>query len=489
MRRRIFISLIISILLLISFSFVYPFLELDYSIIYTVGTVILFVLLFVYLFSGIHKFIVVFIYSVIIISGLLVLPDYQQPMIAIGTLMIVLNPLANFEQYIERKLRDEDTLPLRISIRGKYWPFYSYRQEMKNYVRLPQTKKLFTKKWYLRSRQLLTVTMLFAGIYLFISELRNIYIDLQTYNPIQFFTFYGVVTLFVLTFILYKKGFNALFRAAIMFIYVPMILAIWLLPISLTSQIILTVVISLLGIADIIYEKVSSLNRVAYHAYKYYDQDDQRYVFANDFYEPFVYNETYHIVGIYKFRIDLETFQKHIHEVLFYSNRKHFMITAYTYNGSDLMIYTDFFHKHGKRAQNFSTFLENLYHTQVSEQIVYDKNKQIYEKTFFHKTDYIVARALSLADLLNDLHIINNELIISIIFSFKEMEDILKLSKLYYVARLEELDDAEYYAARVSIRVSNSKFAIEQKVRDLLLNAMIYKAQYVRILVYYEGEK
>ncbi|MFA7416965.1 MAG: hypothetical protein WCZ19_00345 [Acholeplasma sp.] len=489
MKRRLLISLILILILLISFTLVFPLMALDHSLIYTVFAIIGIVLLTVYLFGGTAKFLVMLIYSLIILLGLLIMPDYQHSIIAVGTLMIILNPLANFESYIEDKLIPAQTAPLSISLRGKYWPFYAYRQEMKDYVRLPQTKKLFTKSWYLKVRQLVTILLLFTAIYLFINELKNIYIDLSNYNPLQVFTFYGILSLFVLTFILYKNGFRAMFRAAVMFIFIPVVFATWLLPIGFISQVIFTAIILTLGITDLIYERYLSLNRVAYNAYKYYDPDDKRHVYANEFYEPLVYNETYNIVGIYKFKTEIEDFQDSLHDILFYANRKHFMITAYTFNGKDMMIYTEFYHKHAKRAQTFQSYLENLFHTKVEEQIIYDKNKQIYEQTFFHKTEYIVARALSLANLLKELQVSKRELIISIIFSFKSKEDILKISKHYYVARMEELDDSEYLAARVSIKTINSNFVIEQKIRDILLNAMIYQATYVRILVYYEGDK
>lgn len=488
MKKRLIISAILILILSISFSLVFPLMDLDVSIIYTVFATIGLVLLILYLFNGIAKFLVVLSYSILIIVSLILWPDYQQPIIVIGSLLIILNPLANFEAWLEKKLLDEDILPLRISIRGKYWPFYSYRQEMKNYIRLPQTKKLFTNLFYLRTRQLVTIILLFAAIYLFINELKNIYIDLQNYNLYQIFTFYGVITLFVLTFILYKNGFTAMFKAAIMFIFIPVIYATWLLPISEVSKIIMTSIFFILGIADIIYEKISSLHRVAYHAYKYYDPADLRYVYANEFYEPLVYNETYNIVGIYTFASHVNDFHKVLNDILFYSNRKHFMITAYTFNGKEIVIYTEFFHKHVKRAQRFITYLETIFKTKVKEQIVYDRSKQIYEQTFFHKTEYIVSRALSLANLLDELDIQNKDIIISIIFSFRNLDDILAFSNHYYVARMEELDDTEYYAAKVSVKTTNSKFSIEQKVRDILLSALIYRANYVRILVYYEGE-
>src|SRR5690606_25028057 len=259
MKKRLLISLIITAILLISFTVVIPLMDPSHSIIYSVFAVITLVLAMVYLFSGLAKLTVMSIYSVVIIALLILLPDYQHAIIAIGTLTIILNPLANFETYLEKILKDDDTSPLRISIRGSYWPFYGYRQEMKNYVRLPQTKKLYTKVWYLRIRQLTTLGMLFAAIFLFINELKNIYIDLLNYNLVQMFTFYGVVSLFMLTFILYKKGFTAMFRTGIMFLFIPMIFVLWIAQISFTLKVIFTAVFALLGAFDIVYEKFASL--------------------------------------------------------------------------------------------------------------------------------------------------------------------------------------------------------------------------------------
>lgn len=488
MKKRLFISGILILLLLVSFSLVIPLMKPEDIIIYSVFAVIVLVLLLVYLFSGVAKFTVMFIYSSLIIVSLMILKDYEQPIIVIGTLAFIINPLANLESFIEKKLTDEDTAPLRISIRGKYWPFYSYRQSMKNYVRMPQTKKLYTKSWYLRVRQLSTLILLFIGIYLFINELKNIYFDLYEYNLPQIFTFYAVITLFVLTFILYKNGFTSMFRTAISFLFAPIIYAVWFSDFSFPSKIIFSGFILIIGIADILYEKYMSLSRVAYSAYQYYDPSDQRYVYANEFYEPLVYNETYNLVGIYKLGIKLKDFEQMLQQILFYSNRKHFMITAYTFNGKELMLYTEFYHKDAKKAKKFSYYLESLFEVTVDDQIIFDKNKQIYEEKFFHRNEYIVARALSLAEFLNKLEIKNNNVIISIIFSFISLEDIEDFSKFYIIDRMEDFDSDNYYAARVVAKVANNSFAIENKVREILVNSLIHRANYVRILVYYEGE-
>src|SRR5690606_30583301 len=183
----------------------------------------------------------------------------------------------------------------------------------------------------------------------------------------------------MLTFILYKKGFTAMFRTGIMFLFIPMIFVLWIAQISFTLKVIFTAVFALLGAFDIVYEKFASLNRVAYRAYKYYDAADNRFVYANEFYEPFVYNETYNLVGMYKFKSTVEQFEKNLHDILVYANRNHFMITAYTFDGSNIMIYTEFYHKHAKRTEKFSVFLESIFHTKVYSQIIFDKHKQIYE--------------------------------------------------------------------------------------------------------------
>ena len=488
MKRRLLISAIVVALLLISLFFVIPLMESQHQIMYAVFSVIITVLILVYLFSGIAKFIVILIYSTIIITALILLPNYQQPIIVIGTLGFILNPLANLETSIEKALSDEDVSPLRISIRGKYWPFYTYRQEMKNYIRFPQTKKLFTKTWYLRTRQLLTLILLFAAIYLFMNELQNIWIDLTNYNLQQIFIFYGVISLFTLTFILFKKGFTALFHVAIMFIFAPIIYVIYLTELDFGSKIIFSSLVLVIGVADIIYEKMASLRRVAYQSYAYYDASMQRYVHANGLYEPLVYNETYNIVAIYQFQASIDKFNREFNEILYYANRHHFMVTAYTYNNKDIMIYTEFYQRHAKKAKKFTNFLESLFKTKVYENISYDKQKQIYEQTFFHKTEYIVARALLLADILGELQVNAKEVIISTVFSFESLLDIEKLSQLYYVERLEELDDEDYFAARVIVKTTHSNFMIESKVRDVLLNGMNHRGQYVRILVYYEGD-
>ncbi len=95
MKKRLFISGILILLLLVSFSLVIPLMKPEDIIIYSVFAVIVLVLLLVYLFSGVAKFTVMFIYSSLIIVLLMILKDYEQPIIVIGTLAFIINPVSN----------------------------------------------------------------------------------------------------------------------------------------------------------------------------------------------------------------------------------------------------------------------------------------------------------------------------------------------------------------------------------------------------------
>jgi hypothetical protein len=86
-------------------------------------------------------------------------------------------------------MNDEDVLPIRISIRGSYWPFFSYQKEMKNFYHLPQARKLYTKKWYLHLRQFVTLLLVtLVSFYSFLG-INNIANSLDDFNWFNFFHF------------------------------------------------------------------------------------------------------------------------------------------------------------------------------------------------------------------------------------------------------------------------------------------------------------
>ncbi|CCV64349.1 conserved hypothetical protein [Alteracholeplasma palmae J233] len=481
-RLYIFIGALIGIILTLPIAIFK--LNNDQRIIYTLFFIVATLYAFIFLFNGFPKLIVYFIYGAITTVLLYFLPDYHYAIIAIGTILFVLNPLVNIEEKLEKRVNQDFVLPLRISLRGSYWPFYNYRKEMKHYYHLPQTRKLYTKSTYLRLRQTTTLVMFFAAIYLFINELKNIAFELGNYDVQNFFMFYAVISLFIATFILYNKGFRSLLRVITILMFPPMVYAVWFTNFLVVTKIIFMLGLGFVGISALVLEIVGSLRRVAYSEYHYYDVEEQWEVFANDLFEPLVYNETFSVFGKYSFKYDLEKFKKELNSILIYANIKKFIITAYVYDGKNVIIFTEWNQKKARSAQKFVDYLEHKFNNKVTSEILYDKQKTMYEKYFFHKTEYIVARALTLSERLKELEM-NNHVILSFVFSFQNPGDIESLSKKYYLTRLDELDDDEYYAVRLDAKVANNAYIIETRVRDILLDAMISQGQYVRISVYY----
>jgi hypothetical protein len=76
-----------------------------------------------------------------------------------------------------------------------------------------------------------------------------------------------------------------------------------------------------------------------------------------------------------------------------------------------------------KRAEKFKTFLETKFKSEIEMNLEEDPNKEIYEKKFFHRPDYIIARAQNLAGLLKELEI-KTKIIISMIVYFELEEEL-----------------------------------------------------------------
>lgn len=484
MKKRLIVFIIAVVLILLTIPVAIFYLDQDQSILYALIFGVSLLYMFIFLFNGLAKLIVYGIYGALTAFLLYFLPDYQYSIIAIGTILFVLNPLVNLEEKLEKKFYDDLVLPLKISLRGSFWPFYEYRKQMKDYYHLPQTKKLYTQNNYLRIRQTITLIMFFGGIYLFINELKNIAFELGNYDAQNFFMFYAVISLFIATITLYNKGFQSLFRIITILMFPPIIYALAFTNFSLVSKVLFMTGIAFVGISNAVYAMLGSLRRVAYSEYKYFDVEEQWQVFANDLFEPLVYNETFTIFAKFSFKCDLNSFKEVFHDILVHSNVKRFMITAYAYDGKNILLFTEWNQKHAKKALKMQGYLENKFQANVKAEILYDKEKTLYEKYFFHKTEYIVARALTLSQRLKTLQM-HEHVILSFIFSFHSIENITNLEKIYYLTRLEELDDKDYFAVRLDIKVANNPYQIETRVRDILLDAIINKGQYVRISVYY----
>src|SRR5690554_5366853 len=207
-------------------------------------------------------------------------------------------------------------------------------------------------------------------------------------------------------------------------------------------------------------------------------------VYANDFYEPLVYSDTYYLVSIFKIEISLKEFQRNLNDVIIRANFLRTIITAYTYDGNFIYLYTDNYYKNTKIPRKFKNYLEYKFKTKVYDNSILDKEKEIYEKTFFHKDSYIVARAINLAELLKDFKI-DAHIVVRVILNFRSLENMTQMAKQFPMGRIKEMDSHNGYVGFVQETLVNQNYLIEAKVRDILLTRLIYQAQYIRILVFY----
>lgn len=485
MKRRIVIAGSLTILILILLPIALILLNLRGQGIFMLSAIVALVYVGVYVFGGVPKLIVYFIYGILTAIFLFLLEDpYHLPIVIIGTLLVVLNPLSSFENYLESHLKDEDVLPIRFSIRGSYWPFFNYQKEMKNFYHLPQARKLYTKKWYLQLRQLSTVLLFSLGIFLFILSVNQIANSLDQFNWIHFFIFYIITMIFVMAFFMFKKGFTSTFRLLVVSLFPPVIYLFMISTFPNAIKYSFAGSLVLLFIVVSVVEIVKYYQRVAYDAYHYFDVDTQMEVFANALFEPLVYNETFIKCSKYQIKVSLKQFQNAFNDILIYANYFHFIITAYAYKDDVVYLYADFHEKKEKRAHKFHAFLEAKFKTRIQMDIEDDPNKEIYEKTFFHRPNYIIARAQSLAGLLKELEI-KTKIIISMIVYFELEEELEAFSEEFPVTELDDLSDDDYLTVRIDIPSINVDYMIESKIREVLLALMVHHGKFVRITVYY----
>ncbi len=484
MKRRIIISLIFILIILITLPFVLIFAQVHEQGIFLISVLIIVVYMAIYIFGSTPKLFIYIIYGGLTALFLYLLQDYQIPIVMIATLIFVLNPLARFETYLNKIMSDGDVLPIHISFHGSKWPFYDYRKAMKNFYHLPQSRKLYTMKWYLRLRQLLMLLFIAGGIFLFINQINMIVNTLDDFNWERFFTFYMVTILFLLAWIIHLKGFTSMFRALAISLFPPVIYLVLLssftdpLRYSLAGSLfIITIVVG-------IWELVTLYRRVSYDIYQYYDVDRQLEVYANALFEPLVYNESYTLCADYRFKGTQKEFDRIFQDILVYANYFKFIIVAYAFGKDVVEINAHFHYRAEKRVLKFKTYLESKLKRKMDMRYFHDFNKSEYEQQFFHKPAFIIARTQHLAELLTDLNI-RAKIIISFIVYFETLVDMQEMSKNYQLTPLSDLKVDEYLTARIDIQSINDDYVIETKVRDLLLNLMINGGTFVRVSVYY----
>lgn len=475
MKLRKYIFIVATILSFIILVFGLTFLEREYHSAVSIVSAFLFGFTLINFLFGFSRFIIYFIYGIITVSIIYLIPnDYRLLAVFLLTVIIVVNPLVFFEVFLDNKLTKKATKIYELKIKGKYETFYKYRKAMKEYYHFPQTQKLFTKKWYNLTRNGFVIAIFSMLIFLIVYT-TSIVLSVSNLSDVNvLFVYFQVVLTFMLL-ALYKRGFTSMFRVARITVLPSIYYLIYVSNLTGILAILFYAILTIAIIGVFIAEVYFYYTRVKYQAYEYTNPNNNEKVFANALYEPFIYDDN-KISVLYEFEASLDLFHKKRFELIVYANSKRTIITAYEAVNRKIKVYVEMYDK--KMIELYQVKLAAMFKTSIKWQLL-DEN--YYESMFLHNHEYIITRALSLAYMLNELEI-KDELIIKTSIFFDSIEKAKELI-FKYETELQEVDGK--LVLDVVLKVKNVEYLIESKLRDLLLDMLIYGGVFIRIKVYY----
>lgn len=436
-----------------------------------------------YIYGGFAKFFTYIIYFMFTLIGFIYFDESYQVLISLlAAFTMIVHPLHFLELHLEKKMSHEFTNPILLNMRGSYWPYFQYREDMKSFYHLPQQKKLKTNKKYLLLRQLTTLLLLFLGLFIFLNNTSSVINDLERFNWNAFFELYVVLWIFLMSYYAFKKGFTTVFRAFLLGVLPIVHYFIFETYFDFYVKLLLSAVFGTFALTIIIYEWKAYYQRVSFDSYAYNDEERQLKVYANALFEPLVYNDTYILSATYRLKISLNTFHKHFHDILVFANFHRFLLTAYAYGDEMLYVFADFHYRKRQKVDLFKTFMESKFIMAIPYTLETDLHKQIYEKNFFHRLPYIIARAKHLAQLLKTL---SNESVIvaTMIMYFESVSDLEKFQAFYQVLVLSDIHVSDYLAVKVDVPMNNNDYIIASEMTKLFETMRLHNGTFVRILI------
>lgn len=478
MKRRVIIALTTLIVLFSAYIVSRIILPSKYYGLIDILSLFVIVFDFIYIWFGISRLIVYFIYGVFMIPSLFFFPkEYHILLIFIFTIIIVLNPLAGFEKFLNSNLQDSFTKTFTYTPKGKYKTFHKYKEEMKNHYHLPQTQKFYTKPYY---RFLSTFTVLglfFSLIFLLLFSSSDIVID-EGWNLRSFITLYVAILFTIALLVLYKKGFISTSRVFKIGIFPPIIIILSFLDFNNVVKIISIIALSIGFLVVIINEIIQYYLRVVYSSYSYYDPKTNEDVWANAIYESFVYSSTEKKMKVITFNLPEELFHKHFKSLLITTNYYKTIVTAYSLKRGIVKLYIEYYSENA--LNKIKRSIKRIYKVEIENSEIVDE--EYYEAKFLHNHEYIISKAIKLSNLLIELDI-DKPVIISVFSHFKNIEKMKPLAQKYQTKLLEE--ENEYCLVESTITVQNLDYLIETHLRNLLLEMLINGGTFVRVMVYY----
>lgn len=410
------------------------------------------------------------LYQILFIVFFVLFTKYQILIITIFTFLSILNPLHYLEvkynnKYKFKKYNLNDLLPKKIA------SYYKYRKKMKEYLHIEQLNKIINNRLYYFSRIFLVTLLLISATFISIYQLSAFAINNTKFNYELVLSAYFVVSFYVLSYLIYYKGYRSLINVLSCLIIPPFVYVIAVLNLSLFIMIFSIISLTIIELSIVVFQIVLYYRRVIMKELKYYDDYLVRDIYVNILYEDFYDNKYYDKVIEYKFKKDsVLNYSKIIKNILIFCNIYHIIPISYGFDKK--YYYFSICFKKEQTKRKIKNFFEknNIMLLDLKE----IQDNENYFVTIFKQNDLYVINKI-VYEAYNYKRIYKaNLIILKLSFIFEKYDDLVSFSYNYRIY-FNKLDNK--YLVQVMEECVNIDYIIELRAREILLDSIINKAK------------
>jgi hypothetical protein len=439
----------------------------------------------IYLICGLTYFINYFIYFAAVGILIWLFPSFTILFALFGGTLVVVNPLAFLTKILDKAWPHTSKGILKVNnfFFIKRRAYFRYRSAMKEHYHLPQFLKIKNHRTYklLHSASLLFI--LFLVVFLLFWDIPRI--AFANLTQMSIFRMYVGVALFILDFILYKKGFSSLLAGFTILVFPAFIILAVILYKNLgpTLFIIFISITFVTMSLNLFYQLKSYYSRVSYLPIHYVDAKTGVEVHANGFFETFVYSNSYTFMAKYTIKASKTKFNQKFQKLLEYLNFRKIILMSYTSEGDEISLYFLFYKKDQKKNQALKVYLMSLLEQQVSEYSFDDRTFSIFEGFFMQRTEFIIAYAKNLA-YLSRLLLETKLILISITYYFTKYEKMMSFFHAQKSVRVKNIESYQTFVLNTNIECVNNDFIIENSMLDTIILASINEGKFIKLNIY-----
>lgn len=410
------------------------------------------------------------IYQILFIVFFILFSKYQILIITIFAFLSILNPLHYLEVKYNQKYKFEkynfiDLLPKKIS------SYYKYRKKMKEFLHIEQLNKIINNKIYYFSRIFLVTILLISATFISIYQLSTFAINTTKFNYELVLSAYFVASFYILSYLVYYKGYRSLINVLSCLIIPPFIYVIAVLNLSLFIMIFSITSLTIIEFSIVTFQIILYYRRVIMKELKYYDDYLVRDIYVNILYEDFYKNNYYDKIVEYKFKKDsILNYSKIIKSILIFCNIYHIIPISYGFD-KKYYYFSICFRKEQTKRKIKNFFERNNIMLIDSKEI---EDKENYFVTIFKQNDlYVINKIVYEANNYKRIYKANL-VILKLSFIFEKYDDLVSFSYNYRIY-FNKLDNK--YLVQVMEECVNIDYIIELRAREILLDSIINKAK------------